>query len=162
MARLHVQTHTAGQCDSHCRVIDSHDLHHADDTNHAGYQQLTIKNIKHLKEKREMMIKLVNPDCDAATTCRIYELQSGEIKTIDSISFVGLSEPMSVDAAITAIKNNALAEIKTSGEEGEIHNLPMKRFVGLTEVEEDGLELCLFFPNMSEKTREKFVEAFND
>ena len=70
-----------------------------------------------------MMIKLVNPDCDAATTCRIYELQSGEIilyieyETIDSISFVGLSEPMSVEAAITAIKNNALAEIKTSGEE---------------------------------------------
>ena len=26
-----------------------------------------------------MMIKLVNPDCDAATTCRIYELQDGEI-----------------------------------------------------------------------------------
>ena len=138
MARLHVQTRAAGQCDSHCRVIDSHDLHHADDTNHAGYQQLTIKNIKHLKEKREMMIKLVNPDCDAATTCRIYELQSGEIK------------------------NNALAEIKTSGEKGEIHNLPMKRFVGHTEVEEDGLEICLYFPNMSEKTREKFVEAFND
>lgn len=95
-----------------------------------------------------MMIKLVNPDCDAAT--------------IDSISFVGLSEPMSVDAAITAIKNNALAEIKTSGEKGEIHNLPMKRFVGHTEVEEDGLEICLYFSNMSEKTREKFVEAFND
>lgn len=115
MARLHVQTRTAGQCDSHFRVIDSHDLHHADDTNHAGYQQLTIKNIKHLKEKREMMIKLVNPDCDAAT-----KLQDGEIiLTIDSISFVGLSEPMSVEAAITAIKNNALAEIKTSGEEGE-------------------------------------------
>lgn len=168
MARLHVQTRTAGQCDSHCRVIDSHDLHHADDTNHAGHQQLTIKNIKHLKEKREMMIKLVNPDCDAATTCRIYELQDGEIilyieyETIDSISFVGLSEPMSVEAAITAIKNNALAEIKTSGEEGEIHNLPMKRFVGRTEVEEDGLEICLYFSNMSEKTREKFVEAFND
>lgn len=162
MARLHAQARAAGQCDSHCRVIDSHDLHHADDTNHAGYQQLTIKNIKHLKEKREMMIKLVNPDCDAATTCRIYELQSGEIMTIDSISFVGLSEPMSVDAAITAIKNNALAEIKTSGEKGEIHNLPMKRFVGHTEVEEDGLEICLYFSNMSEKTREKFVEAFND
>lgn len=63
---------------------------------------------------------------------------------------------------ITAIKNNALAEIKTSGEEGEIHNLPMKRFVGHTEIEEDGLEICLYFPNMSEKTREKFVEAFND
>lgn len=115
-----------------------------------------------------MMIKLVNPDCDAATTCRIYELQDGEIilnieyETIDSISFVGLSEPMSVEAAITAIKNNALAEIKTSGEEGEIHNLPMKRFVGRTELEEDGLEICLYFPNMSEKTREKFVEAFND
>lgn len=160
MARLHVQTRTAGQCDSHCRVIDSHDLHHADDTNHAGYQQLTIKNIKHLKEKREMMIKLV--------TCRIYELQDGEIilrieyETIDSISFVGLSEPMSVEAAITAIKNNALAEIKTSGEEGEIHNLPMKRFVGHTEIEEDGLEICLYFSNMSEKTREKFMEAFND
>ena len=134
MARLHVQTRAAGQCDSHCRVIDSHDLHHTDDTNHAGYQQLTIKNM----------------------------LQSGEIKTIDSISFVGLSEPMSVDAAITAIKNNALAEIKTSGEKGEIHNLPMKRFVGHTEVEEDGLEICLYFSNMSEKTREKFVEAFND
>lgn len=124
MARLHVQTRTAGQCDSHCRVIDSHDLHHADDTNHAGYQQLTIKNIKHLKEKREMMIKLVNPDCDAATTCRIY--------------------------------------VKTSGEEGEIHNPPMKRFVGHTEIEEDGLQICLYFPNMSEKTREKFMEAFND
>ena len=108
-----------------------------------------------------MMIKLVNPDCDAATTCRIYELQDGEM-TIDSISFVGLSEPMSVEAAITAIKNNALAEIKTSGEEGEIHNIPMKRFVGHTEVEEDGLEICLYFSNMSEKTREKFVEAFND
>lgn len=121
MARLHEQTHTTGQRDSHCRVIDSHDLHHADDTNHAGYQQLTIKNIKHLKEKREMMIKLVNPDCDAATTCRIYELQ-----------------------------------------DGEIHNLPMKRFVGHTEIEEDGLQICLYFPNMSEKTREKFVEAFND
>lgn len=110
-----------------------------------------------------MMIKLVNPDCDAATTCRIYESQDGEIiLTIDSISFVGLSEPMSVEAAITAIKNNALAEIKTSGEEGEIHNLPMKRFVGHTEVEEDGLQICLYFPNMSEKTREKFMEAFND
>lgn len=110
-----------------------------------------------------MMIKLVNPDCDAATTCRIYELQDGEIiLTIDSISFVGLSEPMSVEAAITAIKNNALAEIKTSGEKGEIYNLPMKRFVGHTEIEEDGLEICLYFPNMSEKTREKFVEAFND
>jgi hypothetical protein len=83
-----------------------------------------------------MMIKLVNPDCDAATTCGIYELQDGEIilyieyETIYSISFVGLSEPMSVEAAITAIKNNALAEIKTSGEEGEIHNLPMKRSCG--------------------------------
>lgn len=105
-----------------------------------------------------MMIKLVNPDCDAATTVAIR----GNNKTIDSISFVGLSEPMSVDAAITAIKNNALAEIKTSGEKGEIHNLPMKRFVGHTEIEEDGLEICLYFPNMSEKTREKFVEAFND
>lgn len=105
-----------------------------------------------------MMIKLVNPDCDAATT-----LQDGEIILyIDSISFVGLSEPMSVEAAITAIKNNALAEIKTSGEEGEIHNLPLKRFVGHTEIEEDGLQICLYFPNMSEKTREKFVEAFND
>lgn len=37
MARLHVQARAAGQCDSHCVVIDSHDLHHADDTNHAGY-----------------------------------------------------------------------------------------------------------------------------
>ena len=115
-----------------------------------------------------MMIKLVNPDCDAATTCRIYELQGGEIilriedETIDSISFVGLSEPMSVDAAITAIKNNALAEIKTSGEKGVPYNLPMKRFVGHTEIEEDGLEICLYFSNMSEKTREKFMEAFND
>lgn len=108
-----------------------------------------------------MMIKLVNPDCDAATTCRIYVLYI-EYETIDSISFVGLSEPMSVEAAITAIKNNALAEIKTSGEEGEIHNLPMKRFVGHTEIEEDGLLICLYFPNMSEKTRKKFVEAFND
>lgn len=168
MARLHVQTRAAGRCDSHRRVIDSHDLRHADDTNHAGYQQLTIKNIKHLKEKREMMIKLVNPDRDAATTCRIYESRDGEIilsieyETIDSISFVGLSEPMSVEAAITAIKNNALAEIKTSGEEGEIHNLPMKRFVGHTEIEEDGPLIRLYFPNMSEKTREKFVEAFND
>lgn len=45
MARLHVQARAAGQCDSHCRVIDGHDLHHADDTNPAGYQQLTIKNI---------------------------------------------------------------------------------------------------------------------
>lgn len=113
------------------------------------------------------MIKLIKPDCNEATTCSIYELQDGEIilyieyETIDSISFVGLSEPMSVDAAITAIKNNALAEIKTSGE-GEIHNPPMKRFVGRTEIEEDGLEICLYFPNMSEKTREKFVEAFND
>lgn len=114
------------------------------------------------------MIKLVNPDCDAATTCRIYELQDGEItlyiehETIDSISFVGLSEPMSVDAAITAIKNNALAEIKTSGEEGEIHNLPMKRFVGYTEIEKDGLQIGLYLSNMSEKTRQKFVKAFKD
>lgn len=29
-------------------------------------------------------------------------------------------------------------------------------------LDEDGLEICLYFPNMSEKTREKFVEAFND
>lgn len=115
-----------------------------------------------------MMIKLIKPDCNEATTCRIYELHPGEIilciehETIDSISFVGLSEPMSVDAAITAIKNNALAEIKTSGEKGEIYNPPMKRFVGHTEIEEDGLEICLSFSNMSEKTREKFMEAFND
>lgn len=45
MARLHVQARAAGQCDSHCVVIDGHDLHHADDTNPAGYQQLTIKKI---------------------------------------------------------------------------------------------------------------------
>lgn len=77
-----------------------------------------------------MMIKLVNPDCDAAT-----KLQDGEI---------------------------ILRIVKTSGEEGEIHNLPMKRFVGHTEIEEDGLEICLYFSNMSEKTREKFMEAFND
>lgn len=115
-----------------------------------------------------MMIKLVNPDCDAATTCRIYELQSGEIilciehETIDSISFVGLSEPMSVEAAITAIKNNALAEIKTSGEEGEIYNLPMKHFVGYTEIEKDGLQIGLYLSDMSEKTRQKFVKAFKD
>lgn len=25
------------------------------------------------------MIKLIKPDCNEATTCRIYELQSGEI-----------------------------------------------------------------------------------
>lgn len=167
MARLHVQARAAGECDSHCVVIDGHDLHHADDTNHAGYQQLTIKNIKHLKEKREMMIKLVNPDCDAATTCRIYELQDGEItlyieyETIDSISFVGLSEPMSVEAAITAIKNDALAKIKTSGEESDTYTLKMKNFVGYTEIEKDGLQIGLFLSGMSEKTREKFIKAFN-
>lgn len=49
MARLHVQARAAGQCDSHCRVIDSHDLHHTDDTNPAGYQQLTIKTSKEEK-----------------------------------------------------------------------------------------------------------------
>ncbi len=36
VARLHLQARAAGQCDSHCRVIDSHDLHHTDGTNHAG------------------------------------------------------------------------------------------------------------------------------
>lgn len=51
MARLHVQARAAGECDSHCRVIDSHDLHHADDTNPAGYQQLTI-NETSKEEKR--------------------------------------------------------------------------------------------------------------
>lgn len=39
MARLHAQARAAGQCDSHCRVIDSHDLHHTDDTNHAGREE---------------------------------------------------------------------------------------------------------------------------
>lgn len=114
-----------------------------------------------------MMIKLVNPDCDAATTCRIYELQDGEIilyieyETIDSLSFVGLSEPMSVDAAITAIKNDALAKIKTSGEESDTYTLKMKNFVGYTEIEKDGLQIGLFLSDMSEKTREKFIKAFN-
>ena len=41
-------------------------------------------------------------------------------------------------------------------------NLPMKRFVGHTEVEEDGLEICLYFSDMGAKTRERFVEALND
>lgn len=83
-----------------------------------------------------MMIKLVNPDCDAATTCRIYELQDGEIilsieyETIDSISFVGLSEPMSVEAAITAIKNNALAEIKNKRRRGRNPQPPDETLCG--------------------------------
>lgn len=114
-----------------------------------------------------MMIKLIKPDCVEATTCRIYELKEGEItlvvehETRRLLAFVGLSEPMSVDAAITAIKNNALAEIKTSGEEGEIYNLPMKHFVGYTGIEKDGLQIGLFLSGMGEKTREKFIKAFN-
>lgn len=32
-----------------------------------------------------MMIKLVNPDCDAATTCGIYVILYIEYETIDSI-----------------------------------------------------------------------------
>lgn len=114
------------------------------------------------------MIKLIKPDCVEATTCRIYELKEGEItlvvehETRRLLAFVGLSEPMSVDAAITAIKNDALAKIKTSGEESDTYTLKMKNFVGHTGVEEDGLQICLYFSNMSEKTRKKFMEAFND
>ena len=114
------------------------------------------------------MIKLIKPDCVEATTCRIYELKEGEItlvvehETRRLLAFVGLSEPMSVDAAITAIKNDALAKIKTSGEESDSYTLKMKNFVGYTEIEKDGLQIGLFLPDMSEKTREKFMEAFND
>lgn len=115
-----------------------------------------------------MMIKLIKPDCVEATTCRIYELKEGEItlvvehETRRLLTFVGLSEPMSVDAAITAIKNDALAKIKTSGEESDSYTLKMKNFVGYTEIEKDGLQIGLYFSDMSEKTREKFMEAFND
>lgn len=114
-----------------------------------------------------MMIKLIKPDCVEATTCRIYELKEGEItlvvehETRRLLAFVGLSEPMSVDAAITAIKNDALAKIKTSGEESDTYTLKMKNFVGYTEIEKDGLQIGLFLSGMSEKTREKFIKAFN-
>ena len=114
-----------------------------------------------------MMIKLIKPDCVEATTCRIYELKEGEItlvvehETRRLLTFVGLSEPMSVDAAITAIKNDALAKIKTSGEESDSYTLKMKNFVGYTEIEKDGLQIGLFLSDMSEKTREKFIKAFN-
>lgn len=114
-----------------------------------------------------MMIKLIKPDCVEATTCRIYELKAGEItlvvehETRRLLTFVGLSEPMSVDAAITAIKNDALAKIKTSGEESDTYTLKMKNFVGYTEIEKDGLQIGLFLADMSEKTREKFIKAFN-
>lgn len=114
-----------------------------------------------------MMIKLIKPDCVEATTCRIYELKEGEItlvvehETRRLLTFVGLSEPMSVDAAITAIKNDALAKIKTSGEESDSYTLKMKNFVGYTEIEKDGLQIGLFLSGMSEKTREKFIKAFN-
>lgn len=114
-----------------------------------------------------MMIKLIKPDCAEATTCRIYELKEGEItlvvehETRRLLTFVGLSEPMSVDAAITAIKNDALAKIKTSGEESDSYTLKMKNFVGYTEIEKDGLQIGLFLSDMSEKTREKFIKAFN-
>nr|UWG01131.1 MAG: hypothetical protein [Bacteriophage sp.] len=114
-----------------------------------------------------MMIKLIKPDCVEATTCRIYELKEGEItlvvehETRSLLTFVGLSEPMSVDAAITAIKNDALAKIKTSGEESDTYTLKMKNFVGYTEIEKDGLQIGLFLSGMSEKTREKFIKAFN-
>lgn len=113
------------------------------------------------------MIKLIKPDCVEATTCRIYELKEGEItlvvehETRRLLAFVGLSEPMSVDAAITAIKNDALAKIKTSGEESDTYTLKMKNFVGCTEIEKDGLQIGLFLSDMSEKTREKFIKAFN-
>ena len=113
------------------------------------------------------MIKLIKPDCVEATTCRIYELKEGEItlvvehETRRLLTFVGLSEPMSVDAAITAIKNDALAKIKTSGEESDSYTLKMKNFVGYTEIEKDGLQIGLFLSGMSEKTREKFIKAFN-
>lgn len=115
-----------------------------------------------------MMIKLIKPNCVETTTCRIYELKEGEItlvvehETRSLLTFVGLSEPMSVDAAITAIKNDALAKIKTSGEESDAYTLPLRRFVGHTEIEEDGQQICLYLADMSEKTRDKFVEAFND
>lgn len=79
-----------------------------------------------------------------------------EYETIDSISFVGLSEPMSVEAAITAIKNNALAEIKTSGEEGEIHNLPMKRFVTLLDVYDDVEEFA--YDRLSDEETNELLE----
>lgn len=114
-----------------------------------------------------MMIKLIKPDCVEATTCRIYELKEGEItlvvehETRRLLAFVGLSEPMSVDAAITAIKNDALAKIKTSGEESDTYTLKMKNFVGYTEIEKDGLQIGLFLSGMSEKTREKLIKAFN-
>lgn len=113
------------------------------------------------------MIKLIKPDCVEATTCRIYELKEGEItlvvehETRRLLAFVGLSEPMSVEAAITAIKNDALAKIKTSGEESDTYTLKMKNFVGYTEIEKDGLQIGLFLSDMSEKTREKFIKAFN-
>lgn len=109
------------------------------------------------------MIKLIKPDCVEATTCRIYELKEGEItlvvehETRRLLAFVGLSEPMSVDAAITAIKNDELAKIKTSGEESDTYTLKMKNFVGYTEIEKDGLQIGLFLPDMSEK----FIKAFN-
>lgn len=67
-----------------------------------------------------------------------------EHETRRLLAFVGLSEPMSVDAAITAIKNDALAKIKTSGEESDTYTLKMKNFVGYTEIEKDGLQIGLF------------------
>ena len=84
-----------------------------------------------------------------------------ERETRRYLTFVGVSEPMSVEAAITAIKNNALDDIETSGEENDTYNLPMKHFVGYTEIEEDGLQIGLYLSDMSEKTREKFIKAFN-
>ena len=114
------------------------------------------------------MIKLIKPDCNEATTCRIYEIKKGEItlvierETRSYLTFVGVSEPMSVEAAITAIKNDALDDIEVSGEEADTYNLPMKHFVGYTEIEEDGLQIGLYLSDMSEKIREKFVEAFNN
>lgn len=113
------------------------------------------------------MIKLIKPDCVEATTCRIYELKEGEITLVvehekrSHLTFVGVSEPMSVDAAITAIKNDALDDIEASGEEADTYNLPMKHFVGYTEIEEAGLQVGLFLSDMSEKTCEKFIKAFN-
>lgn len=71
MARLHVQARAAGQCDSHCVVIDGHDLHHADDTNPAGYQQLTTNNYNKTLCKNTNLLEKQRR-CMAAPCTRSY------------------------------------------------------------------------------------------
>lgn len=75
-----------------------------------------------------------------------------------TLTHIGVSNPLTVEEAIDAIKNKQLMALELNRDEPAPLEFQMAKFIGYTQIKEDGLELGLFLCDMSAGTKKKFEE----